>query len=50
MEQDDEIAAHLGEVLWVTGNREEANQVWERALKDVPDSLHIKEVIQRLKP
>lgn len=26
--QDDEIAAHLGEVLWVTGEREEAQRVW----------------------
>jgi tetratricopeptide (TPR) repeat protein len=46
---DDEIAAHLGEVLWVSGNHKEADQVWQRALKDTPDSEHIHDVIRRLK-
>lgn len=46
---DDEIAAHLGEVLWVNGNHKEADQVWQRALKDTPDSEHIRDVIRRLK-
>ncbi len=32
MKLDPEIAAHLGEVLWVTGKKEEARQVWQRAL------------------
>ncbi len=34
---DPEIAAHLGEVLWVSGEKEEAKKVWHTALKDNPD-------------
>jgi tetratricopeptide (TPR) repeat protein len=30
---DPEIAAHLGEVLWESGKRKEAKQVWREALK-----------------
>ena len=33
---DPEIAAHLGEVLWVSGEKEEAKKVWNTALKDNP--------------
>ncbi len=33
---DAEIAAHLGEVLWAAGQREEARKVWSGALKDHP--------------
>lgn len=33
---DPEIAAHLGEVLWVSGSRDEARQVWASALKENP--------------
>jgi len=46
---DDEIAAHLGEVLWVSGNKQEASKVWAKALKDTPDSEHLKEVLKRFK-
>lgn len=47
--QDDEIAAHLGEVLWVTGMKKEATQVWNKALEAKPDSTHIKDVLKRFK-
>ena len=47
--QDDEIAAHLGEVLWVTGMKKEATQVWNKALEAKPDSRHIKDVLRRFK-
>ncbi len=30
---DPEIAAHLGEVLWVRGDRDEARRVWEQGRK-----------------
>lgn len=33
---DPEIAAHLGEVLWAAGQKDEAQQVWDSALKDNP--------------
>ena len=34
---DGEIAAHLGEVLWVVGQQKEAMGVWKRALEKSPD-------------
>ncbi len=46
---NDEVAAHLGEVLWVTGEKEEANQVWEEALERTPDSEILKNVIKRFR-
>ncbi len=47
---DGEIAAHLGEVLWVMGDRKEAKKVWESALKISPDNAHLQDVIQRFNP
>lgn len=47
---DHEVASHLGEVLWVTGQRQEALRVWEDALDERPDSELIKEAMQRLNP
>lgn len=46
---DAEIAAHLGEVLWVTGDRHEAESVWTRALKDTPDNEALRGVIKKFK-
>lgn len=45
---DHEIAAHLGEVLWVMGSQHEARQVWQQGLKLNPDSKIIKATQQRL--
>ena len=47
---DPEIAAHLGEALWVNGDREEAKKVWESALKLRPDDSRLLDVIQRFNP
>jgi tetratricopeptide (TPR) repeat protein len=47
---DAEIAAHLGEVLWVKGDRKEAMQIWDTALKAAPDNTHLQDVIQRFNP
>ena len=44
---DHEVAAHLGEVLWVTGEREEAMAVWQRALEEFPDERILRETMQR---
>jgi tetratricopeptide (TPR) repeat protein len=49
MFRNDEIAAHLGEVLWVIGDRAEANQVWEEGLEIAPESEILKDVIQRFR-
>ena len=46
---DAEIAAHLGEVLWVMGDRAGAESVWSRALKDMPDSEILLGVIKKFK-
>jgi tetratricopeptide (TPR) repeat protein len=35
---DPEIAAHLGEVLWQKGKRDEAIKTWEEALQTHPDN------------
>jgi tetratricopeptide (TPR) repeat protein len=48
LNQDDEIAAHLGEVLWVSGERANAQAVWREALVHTPDSDKIREVLDRL--
>jgi len=45
---DPEIAAHLGEVLWVTGDRAGARAVWQKALTATPDSKELREVMERL--
>lgn len=45
---DHEIAAHLGEVLWVTGDKDEARNVWKQGLKNKPDSEVIKRTMIRL--
>ncbi len=47
---DAEIAAHLGEVLWVSGNRKEAKQIWDTALKTTPENTHLQDVIERFNP
>ncbi|MGE5241007.1 MAG: tetratricopeptide repeat protein [Bacteroidota bacterium] len=50
LRNDAEIAAHLGEVLWVMGNHREAESVWNRALHDTPDSEALTSVIKKYKP
>ena len=47
LSDDTEVAAHLGEVLWVTGDRKGARDVWETALKDTPDDETLIEVMER---
>lgn len=49
MTDDDEIAAHLGEVLWVKGQRDAAEAVWRDALVNAPDSDKIRSVKERLR-
>lgn len=47
---DPEIAAHLGEVLWVLGRREEAAKTWKEAAKAHPESTVLTDVIKKFKP
>ncbi|MGE5450883.1 MAG: tetratricopeptide repeat protein [Acidobacteriota bacterium] len=46
---DAEIAAHLGEILWTTGQQEEARKVLKEALKRDPGNEIIKSVVSRLR-
>lgn len=46
--KDGEIAAHLGEVLWVQGRKDDARAVWQAQLKAQPDSDILKKTMQRL--
>ena len=46
---DAEIGAHLGEVLWVMGERNEANRVWNESLKTAPDNETLLKTIKRLR-
>lgn len=45
---DPEVAAHLGEVLWVSGDTGKAIQVWQGALLKAPDNVVLVETLQRL--
>lgn len=44
---NDEIAAHLGEVLWIEGDQKAAIQTWKDGLKLNPDSRFILERLRR---
>jgi len=45
---DAEIAAHLGEVLWAAGQKDEARRVWEQGRKKDAKNKVLLETIQRL--
>lgn len=42
-----EVAAHLGEVLWVMSEKEKATEIWQRALRQDPNNRYLMEVLQR---
>jgi tetratricopeptide (TPR) repeat protein len=48
LEPDPEIAAHLVDVQWALGNREQALELLQTALEDNPDSDHLNDVDRRL--
>ena len=48
--QDGEIAAHLGEVLWVSGEQQQAKTIWQDALRRYPDNELLKRTIDRFNP
>jgi tetratricopeptide (TPR) repeat protein len=47
IKQDHEVAAHLGEVLWVSGEHDEAIDVWQQALELFPDDKLLLDVMKR---
>ena len=47
---DPEIAAHLGEVLWVKGDKKEATRIWQQALKMHSDHAVLTAVVKKFLP
>ncbi len=47
---DPEIAAHLGEVLWVKGAKSEAEKIWRDSLRDNPGSEELQKVLKKFMP
>lgn len=45
--KDAEVGAHLGEVLWVMGQRDAARKVWDEALRSAPHDAALIKVIHR---
>jgi tetratricopeptide (TPR) repeat protein len=45
---DTEIAAHLGEVLWVSGQRDEARRIWREGRERDADNEVLRETLARL--
>ncbi len=49
LQNDAEIAAHLGEVLWKQGKQDEASKIWADTLKASPDNDLLLKTIKRFK-
>ena len=47
---DPEIAAHLGEVLWMLGRKDDARRTWREAQKKHPGSEELAEVVKKFAP
>jgi len=45
-----EVGAHLGEVLWADGKRDEAQKIWSNLLKETPVGDTLKDTVKRLAP
>jgi tetratricopeptide (TPR) repeat protein len=50
LDQDAEIAAHLGEVYWISGNRDKARELWLEGDKIDPDNASLKKIKLRFLP
>ena len=44
---DPEIASHLGEVLWVSGDQDGARKIWDAALQQTPKHKLLRSVMRR---
>jgi len=47
--KDPEIAAHLGEILWIQGKKEEAKEVWNNSLNVYPSNTVLRETTNRFR-
>ena len=50
MLEDAEIAAHYGEVLWQTDQKDKARVVWEKGKANNADNPVLIETLNRIKP
>jgi tetratricopeptide (TPR) repeat protein len=50
LQRDAEVAAHLGEVLWATGEKDEAEAIWRIGRELDPDNRVLKQTLERLRP
>ncbi|MDQ3056307.1 MAG: tetratricopeptide repeat protein, partial [Pseudomonadota bacterium] len=50
LQKDPEIAAHLGEVLWVSGDKDEARKYFEQARKLDPENRALKRALLKFSP
>ncbi len=48
LDHDDEIGAHYGELLWVTGQKTDAQHIWDEALHMHPNSPYVPATRKRL--
>ncbi|HEX4853851.1 MULTISPECIES: tetratricopeptide repeat protein [Arenimonas] len=48
--RDPEIAAHLGEVLWTLGQRDEARRLWREGAAIDPDNRALRRALETFKP
>jgi tetratricopeptide (TPR) repeat protein len=47
---DPEIAAHLGEVLWVLGQQDQAKKIWSESLQGHPGNELLQGTVKRFLP
>jgi len=47
--RDAEIGAHLGEVLWMLGERDEAERIWREVEEHSPDNETLRKTVERLR-
>ncbi len=47
LQDDPEVAAHLGELLWTTNRRDEARRIWTQARKAHPDNEVLRDTVRR---
>ncbi|MDC0127039.1 hypothetical protein OAI28_02045 [Methylophilaceae bacterium] len=47
--EDPEIAAHLGEILWAQGKKEEAKEIWKSSLNRHPSNIILLETANRFR-
>ena len=47
-QQENEIAAHLAEVLWALGRKDEAKKLFKKAIKDAPDDEYLLDFQRRI--